>query len=64
MNGKRIGILIRNSPERDLKVVEAMRMGVGLTIRDIEIYLFFLGDGDRENGTRSCGGSRPHSSRV
>ena len=45
MNGKRIGVVIRNSPDVDLKVVEAMRMGVGLTLRDIEVYLFFLGDG-------------------
>ncbi len=45
MKGKKIGVVIRNSPDADLRAVEAMRMGVGLTLRDIEVYLFFLEDG-------------------
>jgi sulfur relay (sulfurtransferase) DsrF/TusC family protein len=45
MSDKKFGILIRNSPYQNIKVVEAMRLGVGLTIRDIQVYLFFLEDG-------------------
>lgn len=45
MNNKKISVLIQKSPYQDLKAVEAMRMSVGLTLRDIEVYLFFLEDG-------------------
>ncbi len=45
MSNKKLGIIIRNSPYDNLKVVEAMRLGVGLTLRDIQVYLFFLEDG-------------------
>ena len=45
MNDKKFGILIRNSPYQNIQVVEAMQLGVGLTIRDIQVYLFFLEEG-------------------
>lgn len=42
MSDKKFGILIRNSPYNNLRVVEAMRLGLGLTTRDIQVHLFFL----------------------
>lgn len=45
MNNKKISVLIQKSPYQDLMAVEAMRMSVGFTLRDIEVYLFFLEDG-------------------
>jgi hypothetical protein len=45
MTNKKISVLIQKSPYQDLKAVEAMRMSVGLTLRNIEVYLFFLEDG-------------------
>lgn len=45
MNNKKISVLIQKSPYHDLKAVEVMRMSVGLTLRDIEVYLFFLDAG-------------------
>ena len=45
MAEKKIGLIIRKSPYTSLEAVEAMRMGVGLTIRNIEVYVFLLEDG-------------------
>ncbi len=42
MADKKIGLIIRKSPYTSLEAVEAMRMGVGLTMRTIEVYVLLL----------------------
>ncbi len=38
-------IVIRKSPYHDLRAEEALRLGLGLTLRDIEVNVVFLGEG-------------------
>ena len=45
MKNKKIAIIIRKSPFHDVRAAEAMRIGVGLTLRDIGVYVFFLEEG-------------------
>jgi sulfur relay (sulfurtransferase) DsrF/TusC family protein len=45
MNNKKISVLIRKSPYHEFKAIEAMRMSVGLTLRDIKVFLVFIEDG-------------------
>ncbi|MEE9611472.1 MAG: DsrE family protein [Desulfatiglandales bacterium] len=42
MTAKKVGVLIRRSPLREAEAAEALRMAVGLTLRDNDMYVFFV----------------------
>jgi sulfur relay (sulfurtransferase) DsrF/TusC family protein len=44
MAGKRVGVLIRRSPLKQVEAAEALRMALGLTLRDDDIYVFLVDD--------------------
>ena len=44
MSGKRVGVLIQHSPLIESKAVEALRMAVGLILRDNDVYVLLVGE--------------------
>jgi hypothetical protein len=42
---KRIGVLVGESPIRSTRAKEAIRLSVGLTLRNPDVHLFLVGEG-------------------